>query len=150
MLRSVAAIIAGVAVGFAAVMFVDTLNYAVFPPPAGLDSSDPDALRPYLATLPLGAYLFILASSVVAAFLGTLLACYIGKGNPLVYGTAVGGIILAATISNFIVIPHPLWLVIATLTGIVLSTLLAMRLAPPTVNTEEPESRESDSGQDPG
>lgn len=150
MFRSVGAIIAGLAVAFATVMLIDTLNHAVFPPPAGLDSSDPDAVRPYLATLPAGAYLFILASSVVAAFVGTLLACYTGRGNPALYGGVVGGIVLAATISNFIVIPHPLWLVIATLAGIVLSTLLAMRLAPPAPDTEESESRESDPGQDPG
>ena len=130
MFRSVVAIVAGVIVAFVTVMLIDTLNHAVFPPPEGLDFSDPDAIRPYLATLPVGAFLLILASSVVAAFIGTLLACHIGRGNPLLYGGVVGGIILAATIANFIAIPHPHWLSAATVVGIVLSTLLAMKLAP--------------------
>ena len=137
MFRTVAAVVAGIVVAFATVMLIDTLNHALFPPPEGLDFSDPDAIRPYLATLPMGAFLLILASSVVAAFVGTLLACYIGRGNPLVYGGGVGGLVLAATIANFIAIPHPLWLVIATLIGIVLSTLLAMKLAPTSAAADE-------------
>jgi len=132
MLRNVLAIVAGVVTAFLTVMLIDKLGHFVYPPPRGLDFSDPDAVRPYLATLPLAAYLFILASSVVAAFVGTLVACYIGTANATLFGAIVGGIILAATIANFIAIPHPVWLAVATLSGIVLSTLLAIRLAPPT------------------
>jgi hypothetical protein len=147
MFRSVGAIAAGIVVAYVTVVLINLLNHALFPPPVGLDFSDPDAIRPYLATLPIGAFLLILASSVVAAFIGTLLACYIGRGNPLLYGGVVGGFILAATIANFILIPHPYWLVAATLVGTVLSTLLAMKLAP-TAETaiEEP----GQSGGDPG
>jgi len=147
MFRSAAAIVAGVVVAFVTVMLIDMLGHTIFPPPEGLDFSDPDAIRPYLATLPVGAYLFILASSVVAAFVGTLLACYIGRNNPALFGGVVGGIVLAATIANFIAIPHPLWLSISTLAGVVLSTLLAMRLAPnrPTEATED-DTSESDPG----
>ena len=147
MFRSASAIIVGIVVAFVTVVLIDMLNHALFPPPEGLDFSDPDAIRPYLATLPVGAFLLILASSVVAAFVGTLLACHIGGGNPLVYGGVVGGFILAATIANFIAIPHPLWLVIATLAGIVLSTLLAMKLAPASA-TDIEEAGHSDG--DPG
>lgn len=131
MLRNVLAIVAGVVTAFATVWLIGKLNHVVYPPPQGLDFSNPDAIRPYLATLPVGAYIFILASSVIAAFVGTLVACYIGTANATLFGAIVGGIILAATIANFIAIPHPVWLVVATLAGIVLSTLLAIRLAPP-------------------
>ena len=143
MFRNAGAIVAGVIVAFATVMLIDMLGHFVFPPPEGLDFSDPDAIRPYLATLPVGAYLFILASSVVAAFVGTLLACYIGRGNPALFGGVVGGIVLAATIANFILIPHPLWLSISTLAGVVLITLLAMRLAP-IRETDSPEAETSE------
>lgn len=147
MFRNAGAIVAGVVVAFVMVMLIDMLGHMVFPPPEGLDFSDPDAIRPYLATLPVGAYLFILASSVVAAFVGTLLACYIGRGNPALFGGVVGGIVLAATIANFIAIPHPLWLSVSTLAGVVLSTLLAMRLAPDReIEAPEAETSESDSG----
>ena len=138
MIRNAAAIIAGIVIAFLAVMLIDALNHMVYPPPAGLDFSDPAAIEPYLATLPIGAYLFILASSVVAAFIGTLAACHIGTIRPLNCAVIVGGIVFAATVANFIAIPHPLWLSIATLIGIVVSSWFAMRLAPsPSAETIE-------------
>ena len=128
MFRNLVAIVVGVITAFVTVMLVDKIGHIVYPPPAGLDFTNPDAIRPYLATLPIGAFLFILASAVVAAFAGTLIACFIGTARPGTFGSVVGGIILAASVANFIAIPHPLWLVLATLSGIILSTLLAMRL----------------------
>lgn len=132
MLRNIAAMIAGVVIAFLTIMLIDEINQVIYPPPAGLDFTDPDAMRPYLATLPVGAFVLILASSVVAAFVGTMIACYIGTANGTLFGAVVGGIVLAATIANFIAVPHPLWLSLATLIGIVVSTLLAVRVAPPT------------------
>jgi hypothetical protein len=129
MFRNLAAIVIGVITAFVTVMLVDKIGHTIYPPPAGLDFTNPDAIRPYLATLPIGAFLFILASAVVAAFAGTLIACFIGTARPGTFGAVVGGIVLAASVANFIAIPHPLWLSLATLSGIILSTLAAMRLA---------------------
>ncbi len=129
MLRNGLAIVIGIITAFVTVMLIDKVGHMVYPIPAGLDLTDPDAIRPYLATLPVGAILFVLASSVVAAFDGTLIACLIGNMKARVSGSVVGGFVFAASVANFIAIPHPLWLALATLAGVVLSTLLAMRLA---------------------
>ena len=138
------AIVIGVITAFVTVYLINKVNHIVYPPPAGLDFTNPDAVRPYLATLPIGAFLFILASSVIAAFDGTLIACIIGTANSRIFGYVVGGFVFADSVENFIAIPHPLWLALATLTGVILSTLLAMRLAAATTGKEE---RGSDSGQ---
>ncbi len=143
MLRNVVAIVVGVVTAFVTVMLVDKIGHMVYPAPAGLDFANPDAIRPYLATLPIGAFLFILASSVFAAFGGTLVACLIGTGKPRIFGSVVGGFVFAASVANFIAIPHPLWLALATLAGVVLSTLLAMRLATAISGTE---TRDGDPG----
>ena len=131
MLRNVIAVVVGIAVAFATVMLIDKINHMVYPPPVGLDFTDPDAIRPYLATLPIGAFLFIFASSVVATFIGIMVACYIGTANSVLFAVIVGGIVLASEIANFIMIPHPLWLSVATVLGILAAALLAVRLAPP-------------------
>jgi hypothetical protein len=143
MLRNVAAIVAGLVTAYLSIKLIDKLGHMVYPPPAGLDFSDPEAIRPYLATLPIGAFLFIWASSVVAAFVGTLVAGFAGTARPAILAAAVGGVVFAATIANFIWIPHPLWLSLATLIGIVVSTLLAMRLASPS-DAAPPELFDSD------
>ena len=131
MIRNAAAFVVGIVIAFLTVRLIDMLGHMVFPPPAGLDFSDPSAVKPYLATLPIGAFLFILASSVIAAFAGTLAACHIGTTSSLNCAIVVGGMVLAATVANFIAIPHPLWLSIGTLVGIVASAWFAARLATP-------------------
>jgi len=131
MIRNAAAFVIGIVIAFLTVQLIDMLGHMVFPPPAGLDFSDPSAVKPYLATLPVGAFLFILASSVVAAFAGTFAACHIGTTTPLNCAIVVGGIVFAKTVANFIAIPHPLWLSIGTLAGIVVSAWFAARLATP-------------------
>ena len=129
MIRNAAAIIAGIVIAFLTVMLVDMLNHTIYPPPAGLDFSNPEAIRPYLDTLPIVAFLLIMASSVVAAFVGTLVASYAGTIRPQNCAIIVGGMVFAATVANFIAIPHPMWLAIATLLGVVVSAWLAMQLA---------------------
>jgi len=128
-IRNAAAIIAGIVIAFLTVMLVDMLNHTIYPPPAGLDFSNPEAIRPYLDTLPIVAFLLIMASSVVAAFVGTLVASYAGTIRPQNCAIIVGGMVFAATVANFIAIPHPMWLAIATLLGVVVSAWLAMQLA---------------------
>ena len=130
MLRSALSVVLGIVSAFVTVMLVDKLNHLIYPPPPGLDFSDTAAVEPYLATLPLGAYLLVIASSVVAALIGTLVAIYVGHIRPFYCAVIVGGIVLAATIANFIAIPHPLWLSAITLLGIVASAWLATKLVP--------------------
>lgn len=147
MFRNAAGVVAGVVTAFVTVMLVDLLGHMVYPPPEGLDLADSETIQTYISTAPVGALVFVFASSVVAAFVGTLVGCYIGTAQPNLFGAVVGGLILAASIANFIFIPHPLWLSIATLAGIVLSTLLAIRLAPPrSTEASEATGNDSDSG----
>ncbi len=140
MLRDFVAVVAGIITAFLTIMLIDKIGHMIYPPPAGLDFADPEAIRPYLATLPIGAYLFIWASSVVGAFTGTLIACFAGAARTAILAAAVGGIVFAATVANFIWIPHPLWLSLATLAGIILSTWLAMGLVAPSSDDEPDES----------
>ena len=129
MIRNAASIVGGIVIAFVTVKLVGMLNHTIYPPPPGLDFSDPEAIRPYLDTLPIGAFLLIMASSVVAAFVGTLVACFVGSIQPRNCAIIVGGMVFAATVANFIAIPHPLWLAVATLLGVIVSAWLAMQLA---------------------
>ena len=140
MLRDFVAVVAGIITAFLTIMLIDKIGHMIYPPPAGLDFADPEAIRPYLATLPIGAYLFIWASSVVGALTGTLIACFAGAARTAILAAAVGGIVFAATVANFIWIPHPLWLSLATLAGIILSTWLAMGLVASSSDDEPDES----------
>ncbi len=129
MIRNIGALIAGIVTAFASIYLIEKLGHTIYPPPADLDFSDPEAIRPYIATLPIVALLFPMFAWFVGTFAGSLVANFCGDAKPYVFAGIVGGLVLAATVANLIMIPHPLWFSITSLIGIVASAWLANRLA---------------------
>ena len=129
MAKNVAAAIAGIITAFVMIMLIEKLGHVIYPPPPDLDFSDLEAMRPYVATLPFLALLFPMIAWVVATFAGTVLACKIGTANPLAFAAVVGGLVLAATITNLIMIPHPVWFSAVSLVAIAASAWIAVRVA---------------------
>lgn len=130
MIRNIIAGIAGLVIAMALIALIESLGHMAYPPPENLDFSDPDVMLPYIATLPIGALLFVMFAWFIGTFAGTLIACHIGNAKPVIYAVVIGGLILAATVANLIVIPHPLWFSIISLIGIAASAWGAMLLAP--------------------
>ena len=129
MIRNIAALIAGIVTAFASIYLIKNLGHTIYPPPPDLDFSDPEAMRPYIATLPIIALLFPMFGWFIGAFAGSLVADFCGNAKPYVFAGIVGGLVLAATIANLILIPHPLWFSITSLLGIIASAWLATRVA---------------------
>jgi len=129
MIRSIGALIAGIVMAFASIYLIEMLGHTIYPPPADLDFSDPAAIRPYIATLPIIALLFPMFGWFVGTLAGSLVANFCGDAKPYVYAAIVGGLVFAATVANLILIPHPLWFSIISLLGIIASAWLANRIA---------------------
>lgn len=130
MLRDVIAAIVGVTAAVVTVALVEYLGHAVYPPPANLDIENTEAMIDYVATLPLGALLFVLAAYVIGTFNGVFVAVWIGRAKPFAFALVVGVLMLVATITNLIMIPHPLWFSISAVAGIVTAAWLATLVAP--------------------
>ncbi len=126
--KNIAAGIAGVVTAFALVWLVERIGHAVYPPPADLDFADPGVMRAYIATIPIGALLFVAGAWFVATLGGTLAACKIGNAKPLTFAVVVGGLMLVATAANLVMIPHPIWFSILGVAGIVVAAWLGMTL----------------------
>lgn len=135
MMRDVLAAIIGIAVAFVTVMLLQMLGHMVYPPPAGLNVEDTQAMSAYVSSMPVGAFLFVLASYVIAAFDGTFVACWIGRAKPFIFALVVGVLMLVATITNVIMIPHPLWFSISAVVGIIAAAWLASLVAPSTARS---------------
>jgi len=129
MVRNVAAALAGIVTAFVMIMLIEKLGHIIYPPPTDLDVSNPDVMRPYIATLPFLALLFPMIAWVVATFAGTVVACKIGTANPLLFAAAVGGLVLAGTIANLIMIKHPLWFSLVSLVAVAASAWIAARVS---------------------
>lgn len=128
MLRSIGAIIVGLAVGVVVVTGVEALSSTFYPLPPGVDPTDPEALKPYLAQFPLGAFLFVLAAWGLGSFLGAWLATRLGPGRHRAHGLSVGVLLLAAGVANMLMLPHPVWFWVAALVIFVLCPYLGAKL----------------------
>lgn len=126
--KNIAAGVVGIIVAGALVWLVEKIGHSVYTPPPDLDFADAEAMRAYVATLPMGAFLFVAGAWFLATLGGVVTACKIGNANPMIYAGVVGGLMLIATAANLIMIPHPLWFSIVGVVGIIVAAWLGMKL----------------------
>ncbi len=127
--RNIGAGIAGVVIAGLLVWIVEKIGHAVYPPPFGLDFADPDAMRAYIAMLPLGALLFVAAAWFIGTAGGTFAACKLGTARRFIFALVVGGFMLVATAINLVMIPHPMWFSALGIAGIVFGAWLGLKLS---------------------
>jgi hypothetical protein len=127
-LRLTLAVVAGAVVAFSTVALIESIGHRVYPMPAGLDWSKPEQVRAYVDGLPLGALLFVLGGWIVAALVGGLVAAWIARARAVLAAAIVGAVVLAATVANLAMIPHPTWFAVVGVAGIVLAAFVAGRI----------------------
>ena len=129
MMRMFLGTVVGITVAFVTVFIVQKVGHIMYPPPAELDPTDTEAFMTYVASMPLGAFIMVLASYFIGVFDGVFIACLVARMKYHVFGVIVGGLMLVATIANLIVIPHPLWFSITAVVGIAACTAMAVFIA---------------------
>jgi len=113
MFRNILAVVAGTAVGMAVNMALIILNSQVlFPMPAGMDMYDPVQMNAYIATLPVAAFLVVMAAHLGQSFVGGWTAARLGKSKPLVLAMIVGVISLIGGVANMMSLDGPDWMLI--------------------------------------
>ena len=130
MIRKLAAAVVGVVVAILTIQLVEMLGHLVYPPPADFEFGEPEQVREFISTLPIGSILFVAAAWALGTFLGTLAGALVSGSRALPYATVVGGIVLAGAITMLLIIPHPWWLTIAAPVSIIIAAVLAVYLAP--------------------
>jgi hypothetical protein len=138
MVRKLVAAAVGVTTAILTVVASQWLSHRLFPPPENLASADSAALAAYIANAPVAALLIVLFGYILATFDGTLIACLIGRARASAYALLIGLLMLVATISNLIMIPHPLWFSATALLGIVIAAWAATQCLPPGNDLDHP------------
>lgn len=118
MLRSLGVVVAGLVIGFVLVMAFELAGMRLFPLPAGVDPmGDPESLARAMQAgqVPLGAMVFVVLAYAAGSFGGGWVAARLAAARKLRHALVVGGVLMLAGVSNLVTIPHPTWMVIATL-----------------------------------
>ena len=127
MLRSVLAVLLGLAAAVVVMIGVESISHTLLPPPS-VDLNDMAAVRAVMAGLPAGMYVMVLIAWGFAALTGGLLAGRLARRAPLAHAAVIGGLLTVGGLANFVMLSHPLWVVIGGLLLFLPMALLGGRL----------------------
>lgn len=121
MIHRLGGLAAGLAVAIFTIMFVEFIGNQLFPPPRGYDMSAGSAM-----SLPVENLIW----PVIGWFLGALSGAWVAVriSGERWTGWAIVALVIAATVLNFAMITHPLWMMIAGPVAAILGGWIAQML----------------------
>ncbi len=130
--RRIGAVAAGLFGSVVLIAAVQAVGTWLYPPPAGTDFTDPEAVSALMAQLPLGALLMVELSYAAGAAAGGAVVRLVTPDRATLLAVVVGGLLTVAGFANLAAIPHPFWFgVLSTVTYVpcaVLGAAAAARL----------------------
>ena len=129
MLRNFLAVLAGLVAAVVTISIFEGIGHALWPPPPDLDLSKPEDLARLMDVMPLTAKLNVLVAWGLGSFAGGAVAARLAASQPLRRALVVGGIQMAGGIATMVQIPHPAWMIAASLLLFVPGAALGARLA---------------------
>ena len=112
MLKLILGVVVGVVVTMALVVAGEFALHAAFP----FEMADPEnaeAVKAAMAAAPMGAKVGLVVVYFIAALGGAFVATKVASSR--LAGGIVTGVMAALTIANFFMLPHPVWIIAASL-----------------------------------
>ena len=128
-MRRILGVAAGLVTAFTIFTIVQQFGHTVYPPPADLDPSDMETIKAYLELAPIGALLFVVFAYLIGTIAGAFIAVRVSADNTMMSAYIVGGVIAIAGAVNFLSIPHPTWMVVASFASYLFGTFAGGKLA---------------------
>ncbi|MFN3943624.1 MAG: hypothetical protein ACK4K7_01685 [Allosphingosinicella sp.] len=128
MLKTIGGIIAGLLVGFAVIMAVETLSQSLFPRPAAVDPRDRDAVSALIRDLPAGALGLVAFAWFAGALAGGLVAGRIVRRRWAAW--TIAALVALAAVANIMLFEHPDWMQVMALIAPALGGLIAGHFSP--------------------
>lgn len=114
MLRTVFAIISGVFAMMIVITFVQLTNIKLlFPPPAGIDWNNPEAVAAFASSLPVAAMAVVVFGWLLGSFVGAAVAARIAVRYRVASALLIGALVVAGVVHSVLTISHPTWVVAA-------------------------------------
>lgn len=123
------ATLAGLVAAFAAVLIVESVGHAIWPPPVGLADLPRERQIEEMAKLPVGAIAVVLVAWCAGILAGGSVARRLSRGSqipPLI----VSGFIVASSVAMLVILPHPTWFAWAAVVLLTACVLIVLRPLP--------------------
>lgn len=131
MARTLLALLAGLVVMVLTVFLVESAGHLMYPPPPGVDVTNPEALKTLIQSLPVAALAFVVVAWALGAFAGAFVACRIARQHRTALAVAIGAVMIALSAATMVMIPHPVWMIVLGVALPLPMAWLAMQLAGP-------------------
>ena len=131
LVRSVGAVVLGLAVALMLIVGVEFFSSIVHPFPPGVDPTNMEVCRQHVAKYPAWVLAVAALAWVVTTFVSSWLTTRLGTGRHGTHGFVVGLILLALAIMNMSLLPYPVWFWAANLIGFPLGFYWGAKLGAP-------------------
>jgi len=128
-MRNVLATIAGfIIASFTVYIFESLLGHTLFPLPEQIDPMDMESIKANMHLIPVGAKVFVIIAHFTGIIVGMFTASAISKTS-MVPAYIVGGLMLAATAFNLIMLPKETWFLAADGLGAIAGFFIGKKLS---------------------
>lgn len=103
------AVILGLVIGSVFIGLVEKVNSTMYPLPEGVDTSNMEAFKAFVASLPPQAFILIFIGHICGALVGGLVAWLIVRST-IIPSMIVGALFTVAGLFNLFTISHPWWM----------------------------------------
>lgn len=115
MLRQIAAVFLGVLSAGLVTSVGEKLSHLLFPPPASIDFNNLDQMKAFYQSIPNEIFILLIGVWALSSFAGGLVAAVISVQSKRKVAMIVGGIQLLFAAINFSYLPHPMWVVVLSM-----------------------------------
>ena len=114
MIKNILYVLSGVIIGGAVIYLVESIGHKIYPLPENLDWTDAEALGDHIATLPIGAFVMVLLAYLLGSLAGGFMTV-LYKNSGMSNSITVGIILTLLGLLNLIMIQHPTWFIVVSL-----------------------------------
>lgn len=115
MVRNILTVVCAFILGGIAVFSFEALGHVTYPLPDDLDTTNYEQLAAYVKAAPAGALAFVLLAQSAGSIVGGAVCGFFGRSNSTLLSIVYGVLALGMASLNLILIPHPLWMIVASL-----------------------------------
>lgn len=134
--RSLGVILIGLAIAGILIAVVEAINATIYPLPPDAIRGNRESMRAAAASMPDAVFVIVVLAWTVGAFAGSWVAAMLADRSPRVHAAIVTLVLVAAGISNMIMLPHPAWVWVAGIAGFLIGGDLGMRAGAKTRSRE--------------
>ena len=115
MLRAIFAFLAGAVAMSLTVAGVQMIGHHLWPLPSGIDPNSHEQMATIVEAMPVAAKAWVVMAYAIATAVSVLVATAIARARWKGLGIALGLLMVVLCTINISLLPHPLWMAIATL-----------------------------------